>query len=86
VLVRTSPYTALGRRLRFADAAFEVDEIDDFTQSGWSVLVRGSVEPVDADDLPVDSSRPDAWPAGRRTLHLHLTPRAISGRRLLASW
>ncbi len=42
VLFRTSPHNSLARHLDSAVVAFEVDEFDDFTQSGWSVLVRGS--------------------------------------------
>ena len=84
VLFRTSPHSALGRRLRLDVAAFQVDEVDDYTQSGWSVLLRGPVEPVDAHDLPSADLRPTAWPAGHRSLHLRLQPRTITGRRLLA--
>ena len=83
LLFRTSPHTSLGRRLRLDAAAFEVDEIDDYTQSGWSVLIRGRVEPVDVDELPPSSDRPQPWPAGQRPLHLRLAPRTITGRRLL---
>ncbi|MGA8211564.1 MAG: pyridoxamine 5'-phosphate oxidase family protein [Nocardioidaceae bacterium] len=83
VLLRTSPHSTLGRRLRLTTGAFEVDEIDEVTQSGWSVLVRGPVEPVDPDDLPPAGQRPEPWPTGQRTLHLRLTPHAITGRRLL---
>jgi nitroimidazol reductase NimA-like FMN-containing flavoprotein (pyridoxamine 5'-phosphate oxidase superfamily) len=84
VLFRTSPYSELGRRLRLDVAAFQVDEVDDYTQSGWSVLLRGPIEPVEPDDLPPADLRPTAWPAGRRSLHLRLQPRTITGRRLLA--
>src|SRR4051812_33418537 len=51
VLFRTSPHTALGRHLRLDVAAFHVDEIDDYTETGWSVLVRGAVAVVDHEDL-----------------------------------
>jgi len=83
VLFRTSPHSLLGRCSPIDVAAFEVDEVDDFTESGWSVLVRGAVDPVDVDDLPPMEERPTAWPAGQRTLHLRLTPRSITGRRLM---
>ena len=64
-------------------AAFQVDEVDDYTESGWSVLVRGTLSPVDSDDLPAPDERPEAWPAGQRSLHLRLTPRSVTGRRLV---
>jgi nitroimidazol reductase NimA-like FMN-containing flavoprotein (pyridoxamine 5'-phosphate oxidase superfamily) len=84
VLFRTSPHTSLGQHARSAAVAFEVDEIDDFSQSGWSVLVRGPAEYVDPDDLPTGrNSRPVPWPQGVRTLHVRIRPLSITGRRLL---
>jgi uncharacterized protein len=86
VLFRTSPHTSLGRHAESAAVAFEVDEIDDFTQSGWSVLVRGHAEYVDVDDLPAAAdSRPTPWADGTRNLHVRIRPRSITGRRLLAA-
>jgi hypothetical protein len=85
VFFRTSPHTELGRHTRSATVAFEVDDIDDFTQSGWSVLVRGPAEYVDPDDLPAaEDARPTPWPQGMRPLHVRIRPRSISGRRLLS--
>lgn len=83
LLFRTSPHSALGRHLRLDVAAFQVDEVDDYTESGWSVLVRGTVEPLSTDDLPPAGRRPRPWVEGSRPLHLRLTPRSITGRRLL---
>jgi len=83
LLFRTSPHSALGRHLRLDVAAFQVDEVDDYTESGWSVLVRGTVGPLSTDDLPPAGQRPRPWVEGSRPLHLRLTPRSITGRRLL---
>jgi uncharacterized protein len=83
VLIRTSAYSALGQRLQHGVAAFQADEIDEFTQSGWSVLLRGSVEPLTDDSLPAEDARPVVWPEGQRSFHLRLTPLIITGRRLL---
>lgn len=84
LLFRTSPHTALGRRLRLDVAAFQVDEIDDYTETGWSVLFRGTVSAVDHDELPPADERPEPWAGGLRPLHLRLSPRTITGRRVLA--
>lgn len=83
LLFRTSPHSALGMRPHLEFAAFQVDEVDDYTESGWSVLVRGGVQPVEPDQLPPRAERPRSWAAGYRPLHLRLTPRIITGRRLL---
>jgi uncharacterized protein len=82
VVFRTSPYTALGRQGPVDDAAFEVDEIDDYTESGWSVLLKGGLQPLDSDDLPDSVDRPLPWPAGERFLYLRLIPRTVTGRQL----
>jgi len=84
VLFCTSPYSSLGQHLRASQAAFEVDEIDDETHAGWSVLVRGPAKYVELTDLPVAAARPTPWRGceGAQSLHVRITPRLISGRRL----
>lgn len=83
VLFRVAPYTKLAQHLPGARAAFEVDDIDYFTRSGWSVVLRGTAEMVEHDDLPAPEDRPTPWVEGQRTLHLRLTPDLVTGRRLL---
>jgi uncharacterized protein len=83
VLFRVAPYSQLARQLPDTDAALEVDDIDYFTRSGWSVVLRGAVEKVESDELPAPEDRPTPWPAGQRSLYLRLTPRTVTGRRLL---
>ena len=83
VLFRIAPYSELARYLPGTRAAVEVDDIDYFTRSGWSVVLRGPVEKVESDELPAPEDRPTPWPAGQRGLYLRLTPRAVTGRRLL---
>jgi nitroimidazol reductase NimA-like FMN-containing flavoprotein (pyridoxamine 5'-phosphate oxidase superfamily) len=85
VLLRTAPHTALGRHLQHGPAAFEVDEVDEYTQSGWSVLVRGHASPLDPDDLPAEpGARPVPWAEGARPLFVRISPDTVTGRRLLA--
>lgn len=83
VLIHVAPYSALASRLHASAAAFELDEFDEYTESGWSVLVRGSADYVEADDLPEDDEGLHPWAEGLRTLHVRITPHDISGRRLL---
>ena len=83
ILIQTSPHSTLASRLRTAPASFQIDEFDEYTQTGWSVLVRGSAAYVDPTDLPADEDRPHTWAEGQRTLHIRITPHDISGRRLL---
>jgi nitroimidazol reductase NimA-like FMN-containing flavoprotein (pyridoxamine 5'-phosphate oxidase superfamily) len=84
VLFRTSPHNTVARHIDSALVAFEVDEFDDWTQSGWSVLVRGAAAFVETDEPTRDERpRPDPWVDGVRTLLVRITPTSISGRRLL---
>ncbi|QNN51879.1 pyridoxamine 5'-phosphate oxidase family protein [Nocardioides mesophilus] len=86
VLFRTSPDGLLGQHLRWGYAAFEVDEFDDYTQSGWSVLVRGPSRAADPGELPeTDEARPVPWAAGDRSLVLRVTPDQVTGRRVMPS-
>jgi len=82
VLLRLSPHSTLARELRSAPASFQVDEFDEYTQGGWSVLVRGHASYVEASDHPAaDDLQP--WPNGQRTLLVRIAAREITGRRLL---
>jgi len=84
VLFRTSPYSSLGQHMRDSQAAFEVDEIDDETAAGWSVLVRGPARYVESTNLPEASTRPTSWREceGSQSLYVRITPTFVSGRRV----
>ncbi len=83
LLFRTSPYGKLGRHMQGSQVAFEVDQIDESTGAGWSVLVRGRAGYVDPLDLPETGARPASWrePEGLQSLHVRITPTSVSGRR-----
>jgi uncharacterized protein len=85
VLFRVAPDTGLARHLPGAQAALEVDDIDDFTRSAWNVVLRGRIAAVAGHDLAHIDSWPTPWPEGARTLYLRLTPDLVAGRRLLAA-
>jgi uncharacterized protein len=85
VLFRTSPSSPMAAHVREGKVAFQVDEIDDVTESGWSVLVRGVAtfeQPPEA--VPAAHARPIPWVEGSRNLVVRITPHALTGRRLLA--
>jgi nitroimidazol reductase NimA-like FMN-containing flavoprotein (pyridoxamine 5'-phosphate oxidase superfamily) len=83
IIVRTSRHGAIAR-LNNEVVAFEVDEIDPETRTGWSVVAVGKSEPVtDIDDLVMLSDpvhRP--WPSGDRGHFVRVRIELISGRRL----
>jgi nitroimidazol reductase NimA-like FMN-containing flavoprotein (pyridoxamine 5'-phosphate oxidase superfamily) len=83
ILIQVSPHSALAAHLRDEPASLQIDYFEDYSQSGWSVLVRGEASYVDAADLPGSEGRPHTWAEGQRTLHVRITPHDVSGRRLL---
>lgn len=89
VVVRTTPYSLLGRSGPGAAAAFEVDHVDHEDQKGWSVVAHGRLETVDdvgelADESDFWDPRP--WAGGSRLLYLRLRWRELTGRRIGGGW
>jgi nitroimidazol reductase NimA-like FMN-containing flavoprotein (pyridoxamine 5'-phosphate oxidase superfamily) len=86
ILFRTSPYSVVAQVASQRTAAFEVDDIDEFVGTGWSLLVVG--EPTRVDDpskLPrALADRPYPWAPGTRNLYLSLRPHKITGRRVVS--
>ena len=85
VLFRISAHSSLAQHLRSGPASFEIDEIDDYTQSGWSVLIRGTARFIEYDQLPEPSEATRSVGRGQpdlpRTNHpqLHHRPSAVAG-------
>ncbi|MFB4302902.1 pyridoxamine 5'-phosphate oxidase family protein [Actinomadura sp. NTSP31] len=87
VVFRTSLEGRLTRSLLTAvpggqvRAAFEVDRIEERTQEGWSVLLRGGAHPME-DEEKANAARVDPWPGGERDAWFSLTAQEVSGRRV----
>lgn len=81
--------TGLGGKLDAAvtgsPLAFEVDDVDEHWQEGWSVLVQGRAAEIVAPGEVVRvrqlGLRP--WAEGERHRYIRLRPGGISGRRIL---
>ena len=84
VLFRVSPVSRMCLHLNNAKVSFEVDRVDDFHQTGWSVLIRGESSYVESPDLPEHrSDRPVPWAHGLRPVYVRIRPSRITGRRLI---
>jgi nitroimidazol reductase NimA-like FMN-containing flavoprotein (pyridoxamine 5'-phosphate oxidase superfamily) len=83
VLFQTSPESTLAKHMVGAQVSFEIDDHDEYNQSGWSVLVRGESTSVGEGGLTHTERRAIAWPEGRRVLHIRITPHEITGRWLM---
>jgi nitroimidazol reductase NimA-like FMN-containing flavoprotein (pyridoxamine 5'-phosphate oxidase superfamily) len=85
IVIRTRRGTQLARATRDAVVAFEVDEFDERTGTGWSVVIRGLARELTdrAQDAPADAALLDRWhePEGR---HVGVSIDLVSGRRLCA--
>ena len=85
VLFRTAAGTELLAAAReHASAAFEVDDVVDWSRSGWSVLIRGRLsevtDPATIERVLRGGLQP--WAAGDRDHVLRLSGQEVTGRRL----
>jgi hypothetical protein len=87
VIFRTGLDTQAAQELFDHPIAFEVDHVDEFLQTGWSVLVVGNAQPLDeASLLLLDVGQsPQPWPEGRRALVVQLPLTMMTGRRVRPS-
>jgi uncharacterized protein len=86
IFFRTAADSALSRAMPDSRVAFEVDDIDEFMQRGWSVLAVGDADLVDDPDLLVElwgEQGPKPWAAGTRTQFVRIKTSRLTGRRVL---
>jgi hypothetical protein len=76
VVFRSDPGTKLDL-LRSLPVSFQVDLIDPFHRTGWSVLIQG----VAVETVPVDVGL-QPWAGGPKQHWVRITTGAITGRRL----
>lgn len=87
IVVKTGSSSRLATSAVGSVVAFEVDEVDVATRSGWSVVVTGRLSIV---RKPDDIARMDAlglhsWVPAVRDRFLRIEPEIVTGRRLGAS-
>jgi uncharacterized protein len=66
--------------------AFEVDEMDPITRTGWSVLAVGKARPLDERDVDMEAARKldlHPWVGHHAVELIRLPTERLSGRRLL---
>lgn len=87
IFFRTAADGALAGAMNNSRVAFQIDDIDEFMQRGWSVLVVGDAELVDDPDLLVElwgDQGPKPWAVGLRTQFVQIRPIRLTGRRIFA--
>lgn len=83
VVFRTTEHGALART-DGSVVAFEADEIDPRTRTGWSVVLTGVARPVTAASELVRMGQLQlvTWVPGERDHWIRITPGIVTGRRL----
>ncbi|KAA1417811.1 pyridoxamine 5'-phosphate oxidase family protein [Nocardioides humilatus] len=82
ILISTSAYGVVARAATNSRVAFEVDSLDDYTESGWSVVVRGRAT-HESPLIPPSGEHPHPWADGTRSYHLRIVADVVRGRRLI---
>lgn len=82
ICFRVNPASVMGELAAGVEVAFEVDDIDVTTATGWSVLVHGLAAAHDGSTQVV---LPPPWAPGDRSLTIVITPATYSGRAVSAA-
>lgn len=86
IVFRTAEGTKLDATLRGGPVAFEIDDTDRHTRTGWSVIVTGWARVVStpgrAEELEKLALQP--WSSHRKDNWVEIHPERISGRRIVA--
>jgi nitroimidazol reductase NimA-like FMN-containing flavoprotein (pyridoxamine 5'-phosphate oxidase superfamily) len=83
VYFRTTPDGILSELAQPTRVALEVDELDQQTRSGWSIVLHGRTSAVSEPDALADLWAVDSlvpWAGGNRTLFICIRPDRVSGR------
>jgi uncharacterized protein len=85
IIFRTTPAVRSPTTNSESICAFEIDETDEFFESGWSVVAVGRLELATEEDFA--SMRcgklPEPWAGGDRWMFLRLPCEQVSGRRVI---
>lgn len=84
VLLRTSAVSELVRAIDGTVVAFEADEIDAATHSGWSVVVTGKATVVTdpAEQERLARTGPRSWAPSPEEVFVRVEPELVTGREL----
>ena len=82
IVFRTATDTSLHGVPSGAAVAFEIDDTDEMSETGWSVVVHGTLVEItgeaDCEDTSALAVHP--WAPGRRDRGMKITPLHITGR------
>jgi uncharacterized protein len=87
IVFRTSPDSVLSALSSPSDVVFEVDDLDQRTHRGWSVVARGQAQAVGESqqlDRPLTDAGVVPWAPGDRNVLIEITPERMTGRTVSA--
>jgi nitroimidazol reductase NimA-like FMN-containing flavoprotein (pyridoxamine 5'-phosphate oxidase superfamily) len=85
IVFRTLPYGEIANNAHDADVAFQIDDMRDDLQQGWSVLAVGRCRRVeDPEEVRVirEEADPAPWAGGQRILYFRLDWTDLTGRQV----
>jgi uncharacterized protein len=83
IIFRTSPYGVLSELIRPTEVALEIDDLDQNSRRGWSVVVQGRAQGVAEPDQLVRMWTVGGvvpWARGVRNVFIQITPYKVTGR------
>jgi hypothetical protein len=85
IVFRTVPDGEIYSNALSTNCAFEIDETDEFFESGWSVIVLGRLELATDEDFTrmQYGKMPQPWAGGNRYMFARLLCDHVSGRRVI---
>jgi hypothetical protein len=85
IIFRTVPDGEIYRHALHSNCAFEIDETNEFFESGWSVVVLGRLELATEEDFArmQYGGMPAPWAVGDRRMFVRLGCEHLSGRRVI---
>lgn len=86
VVFRTDAGSKFGALVRARQASFEIDDRDETTRTGWSVIVSGLTEEISTrrEIERLSGGVPEPWVPGARDFWIRIRAFTVSGRRILA--
>jgi nitroimidazol reductase NimA-like FMN-containing flavoprotein (pyridoxamine 5'-phosphate oxidase superfamily) len=85
VVFRTAVAAGFHALLRSAEATFEIDGIEEYARTGWSVIMSGVADEVaDPEEIiRLEGLALDSWAPGPKALWMRIRASTISGRRIV---
>ncbi len=84
VVFRTAQGSKFHALLRSANAAFEIDGVDEGARTGWSVIMRGVTDEVvgPTEIRRLENLGLESWAPGHKAHWMYIRAWTVSGRRI----